>query len=112
MRPRPLNRSSRSTSSNMTSTGTTTMTQDNRYFVFQPDLQAATSVKVLDNLTALRAVSRLENNTIAVLAGLNTSGDGEGGVWYWSATRSDADAPPQVVRPNDFSTAGLWVKSQ
>jgi len=96
----------------MTSTGTTTMTQDNRYFVFQPNLQAAASVKVLDNLTALRAVSRLENNTIAVLAGLNTSGDGEGGVWYWSATRSDADAPPQIVRPNDFSTAGLWVKSQ
>lgn len=96
----------------MTSTGATDMTSDNRYFVFQPNLQAAASVKVLDNLTALRAVSRLENNTIAVLAGLNTAGDGEGGVWYWSATRSDADAPPQIVRPNDFSTAGLWVKSQ
>ena len=96
----------------MTSTGATDMTSDNRYFVFQPNLQAAASVKVLDNLTALRAVSRLENNTIAVLAGLNTPGDGEGGVWYWSATRSDADAPPQVVRPNDFSTAGVWIKSQ
>jgi len=43
-----------------------------------------------------------------ILAGGDATFDGFGGILKWDSTGTDADDPPRVIRPNDFSSAGVY----
>ena len=76
--------------------------------VFAPP--ASSNVLMLDTVTDLRAVSSSANNRLAFLLGNITAGDGGGGIHYWDNAATDADDPLIIIRPDDFTTNGLWKK--
>lgn len=48
-------------------------------------------------------------NQVTVQGNL-TAGDGYGGVYTWFAGDTSADDGNSVIRPNDYTTGGVWKK--
>ena len=63
---------------------------------------------VAQNLALMRAIPSSSTNNLCFLLGYATAGDGSGGVYYWDNASSLVDSPMTVVRPTDFTSAGLW----
>ena len=81
---------------------------NSEWTVFSPP--AYQNILMVQNITELRAVSSNANNKLAFLLGNVTANDGGGGIHYWDNAATDADDPLIIVRPDDFTTAGLWKK--
>ena len=81
---------------------------NSEWTVFAPP--ASSNVLMLQNVTDLRAVSSSANNRLAFLLGNVTAGDGGGGIHYWDNAATDADDPLIIIRPDDFTTNGVWKK--
>lgn len=65
---------------------------------------------VVDDLADLRALPSLSTNQFAVLEGGAAEFDGNGGTYTWVAGATDADDGITYIRPNDYTTGGLWRK--
>ena len=67
---------------------------------------------VLDTVAQLRAVTSANAGLAlyAVVKGNAAPFDGAGGDYVWDAIGTDADDGLSVIRPNDFTTAGIWRK--
>ena len=64
----------------------------------------------VDTLNDLRALPTATTNRKATTWGRNAVDDELGGVWRWANTRTDADDGNRYVRPNDYTSAGVWVR--
>jgi hypothetical protein len=65
---------------------------------------------VVDDIDALRALTSLATNRLAVVEGGVDEFDGQGGIYTWVAGATNADDGITYIRPNDYTTGGLWRK--
>ena len=73
---------------------------------------ASLGVLVQDTIANLRSVSSVNAGLalFAVVKGELAAFDGGGGDYVWEALATDADDGLTRIRPNDFTTAGVWYK--
>jgi hypothetical protein len=65
---------------------------------------------VVSDIDALRALTSLSTNAVAVVEGGADEFDGQGGIYTWVAGDTTADDGITYIRPNDYTTGGLWRK--
>lgn len=66
---------------------------------------------VVDTLALLRLATYYDHKTVWLLGEL-AAGDGNGGLYYFDAASTEADAPLSVVRPTAIAAGspGRWIK--
>lgn len=71
----------------------------------------ASASTVVDTLAILRLTTYSDHKTVWLLGQL-AAGDGGGGLYYFDAASTAADAPMAVVRPTAIAvgSAGRWLK--
>ena len=72
--------------------------------------ETAIGIFYRDTIADLRAIATASTNLVCIVAGDITAGDGFGGMWFWVNTGTTADDGINYIRPDDYSTAGLWQK--
>lgn len=67
---------------------------------------------VKSNIAALKAILTSDCPLInqVTVQGSVTPGDGGGGIYTWYAGDTTADDGNSVIRPNDYTTGGVWKK--
>lgn len=76
-----------------------------------PDVHDDTGAVLTFQTTAdLRARGSigLTAESFAITFGDTAAGDGNGHQYFWDEAGSDADNGASVIRPDDFSGAGIW----
>lgn len=67
---------------------------------------------VRSTIALLRAILTVDGPIIGQVSvqGDATAGDGGGGIYTWFAGDTSDDNGNSVIRPNDYTTGGLWMK--
>lgn len=66
---------------------------------------------VMETLAALRAIASAATNRYAVLLGDTVKYDfGAAKQYYWDQASTDADAPFNVIVPNDSTGVARWIE--
>lgn len=65
---------------------------------------------VVDTLVELRALPTLSTNQSVQMNGNLAAGDGGGGFYFWVSGGTDADDGVTFIRPDDYTTGGIWRK--
>lgn len=63
---------------------------------------------VFDTTQDLRDYGTHSDNSFATVLGDVTPGDGNGHQYWWDESGSDADNGASVIRPDDFTSVGVW----
>ena len=66
----------------------------------------------VDTIADLRVLSSSSDNKKATVWGNAAVDDGYTTVWRWDGAGTEADDGTNYVRPNDFTSAGLWVRAE
>jgi hypothetical protein len=72
--------------------------------------QCCSGVFYRDTIAQMRAISSSDDNASCTVGGNAAAGDGGGGIYFWNPTATNADDGINFIRPDDYTTAGLWQK--